>query len=152
MKIWGANIYNVEAAVHDRAMSVIQGLRHFTTFAYGVNLMRERYDVARLVNLSSPVYRLEIMMVGRLFAQDPALYAEIIMSSKQNLEVIRRYADAVQKCLKLIEKGDEQKFIELFLETREYFGEYAQKFMEESRRLLAVSSDSGRRGEEGGAK
>ena len=58
----------------------------------------------------------------------------------------------MQKCLKLIEKGDEQKFIELFLETREYFGEYAQKFMEESRRLLAVSSDSGRRGEEGGAK
>lgn len=152
MKIWGVNIYNVEAAVHDRAMSVIQGLRHFTTFAYGVNLMSERYDVARLVNLSSPVYRLEIMMVGRLFAQDPALYAEIIMSSKQNLEVIRRYADAVSKCLKLIEKGDEQKFIELFLETRKYFGDYAQKFMEESRRLLAVSSDSGRRGEEGAGK
>ena len=63
-----------------------------------------------------------------------------------------RYADAVSKCLKLIEKGDEQKFIELFLETRKYFGDYAQKFMEESRRLLAVSSDSGRRGEEGGAK
>ena len=35
MKIWGTRIEKVTAEEHDRAMSFIQALRHFTTYVYG---------------------------------------------------------------------------------------------------------------------
>ncbi|MDI8296325.1 hypothetical protein MJI53_23840, partial [Salmonella enterica subsp. enterica serovar Anatum] len=41
----------------------------------------ENVQLEQLLALSSPIYRLELAMVGRLFAQDPQLYADIIMSS-----------------------------------------------------------------------
>ncbi|MCV5706965.1 prephenate dehydrogenase/arogenate dehydrogenase family protein, partial [Escherichia coli] len=88
---WGARLQQVEAKAHDEAMTLIQALRHFATFAYGWHLSREQANLDRLLSLSSPIYRLELAMVGRLFAQDPHLYADIILSSPQNLAMIRRY-------------------------------------------------------------
>lgn len=44
----------------------------------------ENVRLEQLLALSSPIYRLELAMVGRLFARDPQLYADIIMSSENN--------------------------------------------------------------------
>ncbi len=43
-------------------------------------------------------------MVGRLFAQDPQLYADIIMSSNENVELIRRYHQLLGDSIALLEK------------------------------------------------
>lgn len=51
-------------------MTLIQALRHFTSFAYGLHLSRENPNIDKLLKLSSPIYRLELAMVGRLFGQD----------------------------------------------------------------------------------
>lgn len=50
-------------------MAFIQALRHFATFAYGLHLAEENVRLEQLLALSSPIYRLELAMVGRLFAQ-----------------------------------------------------------------------------------
>ncbi len=77
-QVWGAKIYQVSAQAHDQAMSMVQVMRHFSTIAYGYHLMAEGSDIENLLNMSSPIYRLELIMVGRLFAQDPILYSDII--------------------------------------------------------------------------
>lgn len=107
MTIWGARLQQVEAKAHDEAMTLIQALRHFATFAYGWHLSREQANIDRLLALSSPIYRLELAMVGRLFAQDPHLYADIILSSPQNLAMIRRYYQNFGEALGLLERGTE---------------------------------------------
>lgn len=141
MRIWGARIEKVTASEHDAAMSLIQALRHFTTFVYGAYLSRTGADLNTLVRLSSPIYRLELMMVGRLFAQDPMLYADIILSAKQNLDNIRTYAECIDKAVKMVEQGDKDGFIKAFLQAREYFGEYSSKFLKESKQLLDRAHD-----------
>lgn len=141
MRIWGARIEEVEALEHDEAMSIIQALRHFTTYAYGVFLAQTDADLDCLVKLSSPIYRLELMMVGRLFAQDPNLYADIILSAQRNLETIKHYSEFVEKSLKIIESQDKEAFVSSFLKAREYFGEYAAQFMRESKLLLDQAND-----------
>jgi chorismate mutase/prephenate dehydrogenase len=50
-------------------MAFIQALRHFATFAYGLHLAEENVRLEQLLALSSPIYRLELAMVGRLFAR-----------------------------------------------------------------------------------
>ncbi|MDR0217486.1 MAG: bifunctional chorismate mutase/prephenate dehydrogenase [Enterobacteriaceae bacterium] len=142
ISVWGARLYKISAEQHDKNMSFIQALRHFTTFSYGRHLVKEDIDLQQLLSLSSPIYRLELAMVGRLFAQDPQLYADIIMSSPENIDLIRRYHQSFGQALELLESQDKTAFIASFNQVSEWFGDEATRFMKESRTLLQQASDS----------
>lgn len=140
-EVWGAKIERCTAEEHDKAMSIIQALRHFSTYSYGHFLYKLNESIGTLYKLSSPIYRLELMMVGRLFAQDPRLYADIIMSSPSNLELIRKYVSALKEDLSTVEHGDIEEFIENFNKTLNYFGDFAHKALSDSGRALAKLQD-----------
>lgn len=142
MQIWGARIYDVEATQHDKAMTLIQALRHFTTFVYGAHLAEENPDLQQLLDLSSPIYRLELAMVGRLFAQDPALYADIILASDSNIAMIKRYAERFTQSAEMLERHDRAGFIRSFETVSDWFGDYSRQFLQESRNLLLQANDN----------
>ncbi|ANS84568.1 Chorismate mutase [Vibrio scophthalmi] len=144
--IWGASLCQIEASEHDHGMTLIQALRHFTSFAYGRHLSRENPNIDKLLQLSSPIYRLELAMVGRLFAQDPNLYGDIIFSSEQNIEMIKRFHRSFCEAVEILEGGDKQAFIESFDKVSDWFGDYSQQFMHESQNLLKQANDSIHRG------
>ena len=81
-------------------------------------------------------------MVGRLFAQDPQLYADIIMSSENNLALIKRYYQRFGEAIGLLEQGDKQAFIDSFRKIEPWFGDYAQRCQSESRTLLRQANDN----------
>ncbi|PKH01562.1 bifunctional chorismate mutase/prephenate dehydrogenase [Psychromonas sp. MB-3u-54] len=142
MKIWGAHLYNVDSTVHDESMTLIQALRHFTSFVYGSHLKEVDADLKQLLDLSSPIYRLELAMVGRLFAQDPALYADIILSQKNNLVMIKRYHQHFAEAIELLENADREQFIKRFQSVTEWMGDYSSLFLDESRSLLQQAHDN----------
>ncbi len=141
ISIWGAKIYQADAAEHDQSMTYIQALRHFATFANGLHLSKQPVELAKLLALSSPIYRLELAMIGRLFAQDGALYADIIMDKPENLEVIESLKQSYEESLKFFEQGDKQGFIQAFEQVRDWFGDYSEQFLKESRQLLQQAND-----------
>ncbi|CAK9885957.1 MAG: T-protein [Candidatus Erwinia impunctatus] len=142
IQVWGARLHRISAAEHDQNMAFIQALRHFATFAYGLHLAEENVDLKQLLALSSPIYRLELAMVGRLFAQDPQLYADIILSSENNVRLIKRYHQRFAEAVKWLEQGDKEGFIESFRRVKQWFGDYSGHFMAESRTLLRQANDS----------
>ncbi len=142
MKIWGAHLYKVKADIHDQSMTLIQALRHFTSFVYGVHLQEVDADLKQLLDLSSPIYRLELAMVGRLFAQEPSLYADIILSQKNNVAMIKRYHKHFSEAIELLEKGDRDAFIKRFASVTDWMGDYSNLFLEESRLLLQQAHDN----------
>ena len=137
VRLWGARLHEVEADEHDHAMGLIQALRHFSSFAYGWHLAHEDRDLDTLLGLSSPIYRLELIMVGRLFAQDPELYFDIITGSSDALELIERYHQRYGRAIELLRTGDREAFVAQFGEVEEWFGDYAERFLAESKTLLA---------------
>jgi chorismate mutase/prephenate dehydrogenase len=139
--LWGANVVECDPKEHDGAMGIIQALRHFTTYAYGVFLSKIHPDLRKVMELSSPIYRLELMMVGRLFAQDPRLYADIIMSSDRNLELVSRYVESLKPELDAVLSRDSDAFTKRFLEARNYFGPLAGEFLKQSASVLAKLQD-----------
>ncbi|MCC5854925.1 MAG: bifunctional chorismate mutase/prephenate dehydrogenase [Idiomarina sp.] len=139
---WGARVSPLAAKTHDEAMSIIQVMRHFSSYVYGRHLHEEKVDLSELLALSSPIYRLELMMVGRLFAQSPELYADIIFSDADQFKMIRRYLQRFEEALELLENGDKVGFIKRFHATSEWFGEDAQTFLTESVKLLQKAEDS----------
>ncbi|MGF1848274.1 bifunctional chorismate mutase/prephenate dehydrogenase [Vibrio lentus] len=144
--IWGASLCQMDAAEHDHGMTLIQALRHFTSFAYGLHLSKENPNIDQLLKLSSPIYRLEIAMVGRLFAQDPNLYGDIILSSDENIEMIRRFHSRFGEALEILDGKDKAKFVDSFNQVSDWFGDYSQQFLQESQNLLKQAHDSIHRG------
>lgn len=133
---WGAVIVTADAAEHDRVMDVVQGLRHFATFAFGQFLCGAGVDLARTLEFSSPIYRLELGMVGRLFAQDPDLYAKIIFSTPERRELLCRYVESLGKNLAMLEKGDEEAFLAEFSRIAKWFGPFSDQAIRESGFLI----------------
>ncbi|NQZ22224.1 MAG: bifunctional chorismate mutase/prephenate dehydrogenase [Colwellia sp.] len=140
-KVWGAKIYPVEASEHDQAMSMVQVMRHFSTIAYGYHLMTEGADISQLVEMSSPIYRLELIMVGRLFAQDPVLYSDIIFSNHDNVAMMKRFAYRFLELLEDVEMGDKDAFVTMFSQVSDWFGDYADIFLQESKAMLLKANE-----------
>ena len=144
--IWGASLCQIDASEHDHGMTLIQALRHFTSFAYGLHLSRENPNIGQLLQLSSPIYRLELAMVGRLFGQDPNLYGDIIFSSEENIAMIKRFHRCFGEALEILDSRDKQAFVASFDKVSDWFGDYSQQFMHESQNLLKQANDSIQRG------
>ena len=140
-QVWGAKIYPVSAQEHDQAMSMVQVMRHFSTIAYGYHLMTEGVDISKLVEMSSPIYRLELIMVGRLFAQDPILYSDIIFSNLDNVAMMKRFAYRFLELLEDVESGDKDAFVAMFSQVSDWFGEYAGVFLQESKAKLVKANE-----------
>ena len=140
-QVWGAKTYQVAAHEHDQAMSMVQVMRHFSTIAYGYHLMAEGADIENLVNMSSPIYRLELIMVGRLFAQDPILYSDIIFANPDNITMMKRFAYRFLELLEDVEMGDKAAFVTMFEHVSDWFGDYADDFLAESQTMLLKANE-----------
>ncbi|MEZ9196491.1 bifunctional chorismate mutase/prephenate dehydrogenase [Shewanella sp. 10N.286.54.B9] len=141
VKIWGARIVEAEPEKHDKAMQLVQAMRHFSSFVYGLNLYKEEADIESLLQFSSPIYRLELAMVGRLFAQSPELYADIIFAQEESLVAISDYLDNYSQALQILKSGNREAFVTQFEEVAKWFGDFAPQFQRESRAMLQSVND-----------
>lgn len=133
---WGAVVVNSTAEEHDRVMDVVQALRHFATFAFGQFLCSTGVDLARTLEFSSPIYRLELGMVGRLFAQDPDLYSKIIFSTPERRQLLLRYVQSMVGNVGMLENGDEEAFLNEFNRIAKWFGPFSDQAIRESGYLI----------------
>jgi chorismate mutase/prephenate dehydrogenase len=133
---WGAVAVETTAAEHDDIMAIVQSLRHFATFSFGRFLSQQDVNLERSLEFSSPIYRLELGMVGRLFAQDPDLYAEIIFASPQRRDLLKKYISSMSENLEMLEKGDKTGFIGQFEKIADWFGPFGEQAIRESSYLI----------------
>jgi len=136
LTVWGNVLVETPAAEHDEIMGIVQALRHFATFTFGQFLHSRGVPILRTLELSSPIYRLELAMVGRLFAQDPSLYAEIVFATPERLSLLKDYIQSLQQNLGLVERGDKAEFIARFREVAKWFGPFSEQAMRESTFLV----------------
>ena len=142
LNLWGAELAVKQSAEHDSAMQLIQAMRHFSSLVYGVHLADENADLNELLQLSSPIYRLELAMVGRLFAQNAELYADIMLSSCEVAALLERYQQRFNQLLALLQAKDKAGLMAQFGKGQQYFGELAGQFLHESKQLLQKAADS----------
>jgi prephenate dehydrogenase len=84
----GIRIKECTPEKHDYMMSIIQVLFHVTTMLTGRVLRDLEVDVAETMEFTSPSYRLEMNLLGRIFAQNPALYSAITQMNPFTREVL----------------------------------------------------------------
>jgi len=136
LSIWGNVLVQTSPEEHDEIMGIVQALRHFATFTFGQFLHARKVPILRTLELSSPIYRLELVMVGRLFAQDPSLYAEIIFATPERLALLKEFIQSLSQNLDLLQRVDKTEFNNRFREIAKWFGPFSEQAMRESTFLV----------------
>ncbi|QWV06369.1 bifunctional chorismate mutase/prephenate dehydrogenase [Pseudoalteromonas sp. MEBiC 03485] len=143
LQVWGCQVVEMDAKKHDEAMQIIQVMRHLTTFVYGQFLAKQSHTLAELRSCSSPIYQLELMMVGRLFAQSPELYSDIMLAQFDDVEsLLSNYQDTFAETLEKLKAGDKAALIAAFADAKEYFSDATAHFLTQSRSLLNKANDA----------
>lgn len=140
-KLWGMQVVEANPEKHDHVMNLVQGLRHFVALLHG-SFMKE-YDLKPndMLEYSSPIYRAELMMTGRIFAQDAELYADIVFSNKERRELLLSFFKHHQALMGMVEKDDKKGFIKEFEAVTDFFGSFASQALQESGYLINRLSD-----------
>lgn len=103
---------------HDRMMEIVQAVRYFLNFSLGVFLAESGVDVKRSLQVSSPLYRIQIDLVSRLFAQDSSLFLGIMMAAEAQDGMLSKVAETFQKIAHLIAREESAVLAERFEFTR----------------------------------
>ena len=133
----GAELVESDPLTHDRMMAVVQVLVHFNTIVTGEALRRSGASVEESLVFTSPIYRLELAFVGRLFAQDPKLYAEILMRNPVGGEIRTHFLAAARAVDSVVESGDREAFVSLFRAAGSTFSDFGREAMRLSDDLIA---------------
>ncbi len=132
----GGKLVSCSAEEHDQMMVSIQAIRHFATFSLGVFLAEQGVNIARSLEFSSPIYRLEIDMVSRLFAQDASLYIDIMLATEDRRRAIAKLAETYSRLATLVIEADRASLPQEFETPRSTFNEEITRALVESDHVI----------------
>jgi len=140
-ELWGMRIIKADPEKHDHVMHLVQGLRHFIALLHGSFMKTYDLKPEDILDYSSPIYRAELMMTGRIFAQSAELYADIVFSNEERRELLLSFFEHHQKLAELVKSGDKEGFIEEFEAISDFFGYFGAQALEESSYLINRLAD-----------
>lgn len=108
---------------HDKYMSIVQGLTHFSFISLASTIKKLNINVKRSRSFSSPVYSLMLDMVSRIVYQNPHLYYSIQKNNKETSNARKALIKEGIYLSNLIEEGDEEDFVKSIVESAEHLDE-----------------------------
>jgi len=121
---------------HDRMMAVVQGLTHFVTLCMAESVRRIGLDISETRAFTSPVYQIELALVGRLLAQDPDLYADILQQNPFVPEVLDACQASTADLAGIVAAQDPDRFHAFFERNTRHFGKYCREGLEATDTLI----------------
>ena len=124
---------------HDKYMSIVQGLTHFSYIALASTIRKLNINVKESRNFSSPVYSLMLDMVSRIVYQNPYLYYSI---QKNNKETANARETLIKESLylsNLIEQGDEEDFVKTILESAQHLDEREEALIRSDKAISMIT-------------
>jgi prephenate dehydrogenase len=132
----GANLVVMDPDAHDRLMAVIQGLTHFGNLCMADAIRRSGTDLAAALEATSPVYRIQMGLIGRLLSQDPALYGDMLQLNPHVPPVLASFGEAAADLKKRVESGELPSFVEFFGRAAEMYRPYRDQAAAETDALI----------------
>lgn len=143
----GGVVSRMDPVIHDKHMAVVQGLTHLLAVSLGRALQKMDMSPQAAMLYSTPVFRIKLDMMGRLFAQDLDLYKKLIGENRHVRTAVEIFLAAMEEGREHLLSHENGKTDTVFLEAiRESFGTFPQDALNESNALInslysKVSSD-----------
>ncbi|UUX91337.1 prephenate dehydrogenase/arogenate dehydrogenase family protein [Methanoplanus endosymbiosus] len=139
-----ATVIEMDAGEHDRVMGVVQGLVHFATICVADAIRNSGISPEVIIPVMSPVYRIEMGIIGRILGQSPELYGDILMMNSKSAEMAGKFSESSGEMLKYIREVDYESFKELFEKNREFFSGYIPQATRDTDLVIDALAKSGR--------
>ena len=139
--LWGMRVFRCKPEEHDRMMHLVQGLRHYIAWLHGSFLQHSGMQPDDMLRCSSPIYRAELMMIGRMFAQQAELYADIVLANAERRQLLADFCAHHTRLAELISNNDRAGFIAEFNAISRYFGDFSETAMSESSYMIHRLAD-----------
>ena len=117
----GARVKVTTATEHDRLMSVVQGLSHFTLIALEMAIRQLKVSPQDLEDFATPTFATLHRLAQHLFSQDAKLYACIQLQNPANRVALRALEDAVADILYFIQRQNADGLVRLIESVKEGF-------------------------------
>jgi prephenate dehydrogenase len=121
---------------HDRMMAVVQGLTHFVTLCMADSVRRLGLDIKTTMAFTSPVYQIELSLIGRLLSQDPALYADILQQNPYVPDVLSVCTSSAGDLAGIVNSKDPEQFREFFQRNSRHLDKYCDEGMKTTDALI----------------
>lgn len=117
----GATTHIVTTEEHDKAMSLVQGLMHFSQLVVAETIRRSSMSGEDMNKFSSPVYRLVTDLTARILNQKPRLYGAIQKENPENEIVRANFIESADKIRDILVHKPDEDFEQLFDQLSEQF-------------------------------
>lgn len=102
----GAEIHITDPDSHDKAMSVVQGLMHFSELVVAETIKKIGIEQEEMDEYSSPVYRLITDLTARMLNQKPELYGSIQSENPENAEIRELFIESAEEIREIVGTGE----------------------------------------------
>ncbi len=124
---------------HDKYMSIVQGLTHFSFITLASTIRKLNINVKRSRSFSSPVYSLMLDMVSRVVYQNPYLYYSIQKNNKETSSARKTLINEGIYLSKLIEDGKEEDFVKNIIKSSNHMDERKEALIRSDRAIGMLS-------------
>ena len=117
---------------HDKYMSLIQGMTHFSHVCFTTAMKKLDLDIDKVMDICSPIYQSNISFSSRITGGDENLYTNIIMDNPLNKKVIDMYLKTSNEIFDLIKNNSYNEFKQNFVDNRKYLKNHISKMIDQS--------------------
>jgi len=132
----GAIVTRMNPETHDRNMAVIQGLTHMLTVCLGRLLQKLDMNPKEAILYSTPVFRINMDLIGRLLSQDPNLYDDLIGGNRYVPEVLEEFRSVLNEGEERLLSGSKGEGAAFMEEIGNFYGDFCQRGLDESNKII----------------
>lgn len=111
---------------HDKTMSVVQGLTHFSYITIASTIKKLDISVKKSREFASPVYSLMLDMISRIVSQNPYLYYSIQKSNKLTALARNTLIEESIKLAKYVDEDDADSFVANMTQSAKHLNEFEE--------------------------
>jgi prephenate dehydrogenase len=98
--------------IHDRMMSIVQGLTHFAYISIAATIEQLEIDVKESRKFASPIYSLMLDTIARITAQNPYLVYSIQTKNRYIEETHETFLKTFRELKEMISRENQEEFVD----------------------------------------
>jgi prephenate dehydrogenase len=134
-----ANLFYSTAEEHDKALSIVQGLTHYSQFVSAAVLKEMEINLKEVSKFATPNFTLFISTMARVILQNPELYAQIQLSNPNNKEVRKIFSKQSKLLEKLCSKKSSEELKKFIINETQVFKDPDSYLFESDRTVNAIN-------------
>jgi prephenate dehydrogenase len=127
--------------IHDRMMSIVQGLTHFAYISIASTIEKLDIDVKESRKFASPIYNLMLDTIARITAQNPYLVYSIQTKNSFIHEAHETFLETFVELKHMISKEDEAGFVQIMSSAAKHLDDVESALGRSDKAISALTEE-----------